>query len=163
MAASDHISPYIKAYHISWNETPPHELTPTIAQDYQEDENTHPDVLHMGSRKAAMQIWRTHLHEYEIDPSALHPVVHGDSPQMMERAEYNPRSKKEVTDAMSKVQPELWESIPGNPLDAVNTGKVFPYRNFAEDVGSISYMVPKSAIAEGKVRYVGVKDIQGER
>ena len=165
MAASDHIHPYIKAYHISWDDTPPHELDPDKKNVfYQEGDNIHPDALHMGTREAAMQIWRTHLHEYEIDPSVMHPVIQGDSPSMMEKAN-QPGSyrNRDVNIAMSGVQPELWESVSADPREAVKTGKVLPYRNLAEAPGSISYIVPKSAIKEGKVRYVGVKDIQGER
>lgn len=164
MAASDHIHPYIKAYHISWDETPPHELFPGVLQNYREGDNRHPDVLHMGTREAAMQIYRTHLHEYEIDPSALHPVTHGDAEYMKEKIE-NPAYAvhRDFKKKMEGEQPELWEDVPGDPREAVRTGQVLPYRNFGEDAGSISYMVPKSAIREGRVRYIGVKDIQGER
>lgn len=171
MAASDHIHPYIKAYHISEQETPPHELDPHSLLRYSEWDNTHPDVLHMGSRKAAIHIQnsrlyipRNHLHEYEIDPSIVHPVIYGDSQSMLDISRDIEDSKaKNIDKHMAGIQPELWESIPGDPREAVKTGQVLPYRNFAEDIGSISYMVPKSAIKEGKVRYVGVKDIQEER
>ena len=164
MSASEHINPFIKAYHVSWNTTPPHELEPSNLQTFQEHENRHPDILHMGTRRASMQIHRTHLHEYEIDPSALHPVVHGDSPAMLEVASSKVPSYKtrEIKEKMAGVQPELWESLPGDPREAVGTGKVFPYRNLAEDVGSISFMVPKSAIASGAVRYKGVTDLDAK-
>lgn len=159
MAASDHLNNYIKAYHISWNDTPPHEVAPSNLQDYQEDENVHPEVLHMGTRRAAVQIHRTHLHEYEIDPSVLHPVVHGDSEAMRGQSSVEGWRKEKVDKAMSGIQSELWEDISGNPVDVVRTGQVFPYRNLAEDAGSISFMVPKSAIRSGAVRYRGVTDL----
>jgi len=156
MAASDHLNNYIKAYHISWNDTPPHELFPSGLQNYREEDNRHPDVLHMGTRKAAMQIHRTHLHEYEIDPSALHPVTHGDAAHMKGKIE---AVNRKFIKKMEGVQPELWEDVPGDPREVVHTGQVFPYRNLGEDPGSISYMVPKSAIKSGAVRYRGFTDL----
>lgn len=165
MSASDHIHPFIKAYHISWNDTPPHELKPQeFGHEYKEGDNIHPDVLHMGTKNAAMQIYRTHLHEYEIDPSAIDPVVYGDTQHVMDKAD-NPNypTHHEVKQAMKGIQPSIFESITGDPRQAVKTGKVLQYRNFAEDRGSISFMVPKSAIKEGKVRHVGVIDAVAER
>lgn len=164
MSASDHVNPYIKAYHISWDETPPHELKPTNVHRYEEGGNIHPDVLHMGTRDSAMQIYRTHLHEYEIDPSVVHPSVYGDAQNVQEKANTpGTDTHRKVLEKMKGVQPMLTESITGDPREAVRTGMVTPYRNLSEDTGSISYMVPKSAIASGKVRHVGVKDITEER
>ena len=165
MAASDHINPAIRAFHISWNETPPHELPTNALQEYREGDNRHPDVLHMGSRDSAMQIYRTHLHEYEIDPDVVHPSVYGDAQHIMDYIDdpYNTTKNKEMNEKMKGVQPMVTEAIPADPRDAVKTGEVIPYRNYHEDAGSISYIVPKSAIAAGKVRHVGVTDITEER
>lgn len=118
----------------------------------------------MGSRNAAMQIYRTHLHEYEIDPSVVDHIVYGDSQYVMDKAD-NPAyaTHHDMKKAMEGIQPQLFESLPGDPREAVNTGKVLQYRNFGEDPGSISFMVPKSAIASGKVRHVGVIDAIAER
>lgn len=164
MAASDHINPAIRAFHISWNETPPHELLTSKLQEHDPKDNKHPDVLHMGSRDAAMQIYRTHLHEYEIDPDVVHPLVYGDAQHMMDKLD-DPKyyKNKEMNEKMKDVQPMITETIPADPLQAVKTGEVIPYRNYHEDAGSISYIVPKSAIAAGKVRHVGVTDITEER
>jgi hypothetical protein len=61
--------------------------------------------------------------------------------------------------AMQGKQEGLWESIPGNPEIAISRNVVLPYRNYAEDIGSISYMIPKSLIEQNKVRHVGVTDV----
>lgn len=158
MAASDHLNNYIKAYHISWGTTPPHERDSSdVVFTY--NDNVHPDALHMGTRRAAIQIHRTHLHEYEINPSALHPVTQGDSPIMKEKTEKEGWRAKSANEAMRGLQPELWETVSADPRQAVRTGQVLPYRNLGEDTGSISFIVPKSAINSGAVRYVGVTDL----
>lgn len=163
MAASDHLNggQMVKMYHISWDDTPPHELEPRLnsLHMWTPQDNVHPDVLHMGTKRSALQIYRTHLHEYEADPSDIDPIVHGDSQIAMSRTG---GGDKYFNKAMAGVQPSLWESVPGNPYQAIRTGKVLPYRNLVEDAGSISYMVPKDLIKSGKVRYVGVTDVEKE-
>lgn len=164
MSASEHINPdqMVKMYHISWNDTPPHELMPSnVIHAYVPGKNVHPDVLHMGTRRSAMSIHRTHLHEYEANPSDIDPIVYGDEKHMMDVEKIAPSSfrAKDIRKAMQGVQQGLWETVTGDPRDAITRGKLVPYRNFSEDVGSISYMVPKSAIQSGKVRYVGVTNL----
>jgi hypothetical protein len=56
---------------------------------------------------------------------------------------------------MSGVQQSLWESVPSTGEETLKHGRVQPYRNKVEDAGSVSYMIPKSAISEGRVKYVG--------
>ena len=163
MSASEHINPdqMVKMYHISWDETPPHELESSNVHAYTEGENIHPDVLHMGTRRSAIQINRTHLHEYEADPSEIDPIVYGDEQRLLNAERDFPEGfrAKDIKKSMQGVQQGLWETVTGDPRDAVTKGKPIPYRNLSEDVGSISYMVPKSAIQSGKVRYVGVTDL----
>lgn len=145
----------IKMYHIAWAETPPHELQPTKLQEYDPENNIHPDVLHMGTRRSALQIYRTTLHEYEVDHKDLDPVVYGEAPYIMaDGAFHSFHKQKEFTNKMQGVQEGLWESVPAPVLEAAS-GKIIQYRNRMEDPGSISYMVPKSAIKEGRVRYKG--------
>lgn len=167
MSASDHINPKIRMFHISWDETPPHELTPSRIQEYRPDNNLHPDVLHMGTREAALQIHRTHLHEYEMDASDVDPVTYGDAPNLLtdpDRFRPTNHFARTYLKNMKGVQPSLWEETPADPIDAVNRNAVLPYRNLAESPGSVSFIVPKSAIASGKVKYVGVETgIEKER
>lgn len=151
-------------YHISWNETPPHELEPVeFMHDYRPGSNLHPDVLHMGTRKSAIQIHRTHLHEYEADPDVIDPVIYGDAQHVMEKVDSEKITSPNIKQVMRGIQPMLFEAMPGDPREAVRTGRVMQYRNLVEDAGSVSFMVPKSAIAAGKVRHVGVQDITEER
>ena len=58
-------------------------------------------------------------------------------------------------DRMSGTQPGLFEETAPDTLGIVEKGIVTPYRNRREDVGSISWMVPKSQIGPGgAVQYV---------
>ena len=161
MAAIDNVSNYIKAYHISWNETPPHELKPDVMHTAVVGRNVHPDILHMGTRRSAIQIHRTHLHEYEIDPTKIDPLVYSDEDQIVKYTEQRPMNYKgrDFTNAMRGKQEGLWESTIPDVHDVVHRGIVTPYRNRGEDPGSISYMVPKSAIQSGAVRYKGFDDL----
>lgn len=166
MAASDHLNggQMVKMYHISWDDTPPHELKPKTMHEYKgEDNNIHPDVLHMGTKESALALSRTHLHEYEVDPKDIEPVVYGDAQWLLEQHETRPElgSVHSFNKRMRGKQEGLWETVPGNVLEAAG-GKIIPYRNRVESAGDISYMVPKSAIRSGKVRHVGVTDVEKE-
>jgi len=165
MSASEHINPdqMVKIYHMSWSNTPPHELEPDTKglHVYSPGRNIHPDILHMGTRRSAISINRTHLHEYEIDQSEIEPITYGDEGWLLEKHARQPDSyfPRKFREAMEGKQQGLWENVPADPLESVHNSKVIPYRNTTEDAGSISYMVPKSAITTGRVRYKGVTDV----
>lgn len=56
---------------------------------------------------------------------------------------------------MSGTQPGLFEETSPDTEGTAKRGIITPYRNRREDVGSISWMVPKSQIGdEGAVQYV---------
>lgn len=44
----------------------------------------------------------------------------------------------------------------------INSGVVQPYRNIVENPGNISYMIPKSAIQSGAVKYAGLHESKGK-
>lgn len=134
--------------------------------NYYDNDNTHPDVLHMGDRRAALQIHRTHLHEYEIDTDAIQPWVVGDAKIIMDEDDAFRKSghvnwhSKEFDEKMAGKQEQLWETVPGDPLEAISKMNAIPYRNRRENPGSISYMVPKGLSQTGRLRHVGVTDLQ---
>lgn len=65
---------------------------------------------------------------------------------------------KDFNDKMVGVQPGLWEETPANAKEAAETRTVLPYRNRREDIGSISFIIPKKAIGpKGPVRFAGVQ------
>lgn len=160
----------VRVFHASWEQQPPHSLAHESSHTYEDDDNIHPDIIHAGTPQSVPH--RTYIHEYEIDlgqPSTS-PVVWGDSPRVLEqdtKAEerlkqystpdvYIPRvvgfNKK-----MRGVQEGLFENTPADVMSAVSGGTVMPYRNRREDAGSISFMIPKSAVG-GAVRYIGVHE-----
>lgn len=158
---------FVRVFHTSWKDTPPHELNHPSDSDYELGDNEHPDVIHMGTRRAALQIYRPYMHEYEVDTRAAEPVVHSDDPYLVIRTDKskNPDDSvaKDWKKAMAGKQEGLWESVPLDVEDVAAKGRIAPYRNRAEDAGSISYAVSRSAIKSGKVRHVGVTNLENER
>lgn len=96
-----------------------------------------------------------------MHPQDIDPVVYGDAAGQLLFVATRPEHPlvRDFNKRMEGKQQGLWEHISADPKEAVQTGKVIPYRNTHEDRGSISYMVPKSAIRSGKVKYAGVTDL----
>lgn len=158
---------FIRAFHTSWKETPPHELEHKAYTYTGDDSNEHPDIIHMGTRAAALHKYRPFMHEYEIDTSAVEPVVYSDEPHLVNRTDYSKNPHDSTANdwkrAMAGKQEGLWETVTPNVGEAAAKGKIVPYRNRAEDAGSVSYAVSRSAIKSGKVRHVGVVNLDTER
>lgn len=173
---------FVTVYHASEQETPPHEVEASeklksrykhtvgkFPENYPVSSNVHPDVIHGGTEQSASEFARLYTHVYEIPVEKQYPVAFGDAPQMTfsdEREEFDPSTgnpvmrgfPKDYQQNMRGVQPGLFESIPGDPRLALKSQMAVPYRNKGEDPGSISWMIPKSVIKEGGIRYVGLKD-----
>ena len=152
MSASDHIHPAIRVFHASYEETPPHEREHEFF--YRKEGNNHPDVVHAGTEQAAKDVARgvrEYMHMYEITPGEEYPVTFGD-----EETETQTYESPVFTRRMRNVQPGLFETISGDPDLAIKSNRAVPYRNTAEDKGSISFMIPKGAIGK-TVRYLGVQ------
>jgi hypothetical protein len=148
MSASDAIHPMIRVFHSSRRSDPPHEL-PYWASGVQG--NNHPDIIHAGTRQAATERrGRDFLHIYEITPGEEYPVTFGD-----EDTESNTYESPVMATKLRGTQPGLFETISGNPDIAIKSNRAVPYRNAAEDKGSVSYMIPKGAIGK-TVKYVGL-------
>jgi hypothetical protein len=167
MAAADHIGEHIiRVYHSSRSNEPPHTYEPPYADTHrrQREEqyregfssvNTHPDIIHAGTSESAHEVGggtRPFIHMYEIDTREMSPVVYGDAPGLGETQKFKRRLAGE--------QESLWESIHSTGEETLKHGLVQPYRNKAEDEGSISYMIPKSAIKAGRVKYAGRQDLR---
>lgn len=166
---------FIRVHHLSHEAVPPHTVTPVHGPDHDFDlPNMHPDVIHAGTKQAAMEIdqgtrkefRRRFLHSYDIPVSRQYSHVFGDdfkhtfSPEDEDNPLYgNMVNLKKFKEKMKGTQPGLFESVTGTPDIALESGQAVPYRNRAEDVGSISWMIPKSAVHRGGIRYRGVKEI----
>lgn len=149
MAASDHINNMIRVYHSSFSATPPHRRDTKMG--LQHFGNVHPDIIHAGTMQAAKDIGedRPFIHMYDIPAHEAYPVTFGD--EGTEREKENPT----FVANMRGVQPGLFETISGEPSVALKSNRAVPYRNRAEDKGSISYMIPKKSIGK-TVFYAGV-------
>jgi len=161
MAASDHVGDHImRVYHASREETPPHEVEPKYADELRDlkktmstkesHNNTHPDIIHAGTYESAKEIGggiRKYMHVYDVDTREMSPVTYGDASYTGETQKFKKR--------MEGAQQSLWESVPSTGMETLEHGRVQPYRNKGEDEGSISYMIPKSEVGTGRVKYVG--------
>lgn len=149
MSASDHINEMIRVYHSSHLPDPPHTINRSLGLHH--FGNVHPEVIHAGTMRAAKDIGegRPYFHMYDIPASEAYPVTFGDEGTEVER------EGPVFVANMRGVQPGLFETISGEPKTAIKSGRAVPYRNRAEDKGSISYMIPKNAIGK-TVFYAGL-------
>lgn len=154
----------MRVYHASRIAKPPHEAWFASQDDYRKrkethgmNHNMHPDIIHAGTEASALEIGggsRKYMHTYDVDVREISPVTYDDAVAMRETDEFKQK--------LSGAQQSLWESIPSTGVETLQHGRVQPYRNKAEDAGSISYMIPKSAINAGHVKYTGVSEINRE-
>lgn len=144
-------------YHNSFHPEPPHHWGgSSVPSDYQKYSNTTPTHFHAGTKAAAESLGRPFLHKYLINREHIHPVTLGDEEETL----YGLTSQ-EVTEGMEKhgvLQRELFEEDPISAETMRSTKGVIPYRNHAEDMGSISYAIPKDEIGGKAVRFLGTED-----
>lgn len=166
---------FVTVYHASDRMKPPHEVAYSSTNtDYQkgteyEKDNRHPQIIHAGTEESSASFKRPFTHVYEIPVESQYPVAFGDSPEMtfrdsmegFDRETGEPTLNSWVAPYQEKlrgVQQGLFESIPGDPKLAIRTDMAVPYRNKGEDMGSISWMIPKGAVHTGRIRYAGLKE-----
>ena len=79
----------------------------------------------------------------------------GDSPETFH---LSPNQLAQGLKKHGVTQPELFESLRLTSGTLFDTADVIPYRNNAEDFGSISYAIPKDEVGPRRaVRYLGVE------
>ena len=166
---------FVTVYHASDRLSPPHEVAYSSTNtDYnkenQDIDNRHPQVIHAGTEASSKAFHRPFTHVYEIPVEHQYPVAFGDEPGMTFKDESEsfdpetglPQSSGSFISPYQRnlrgVQQGLFESIPGDPKLAVRTDMAVPYRNKGEDMGSISWMIPKGAVRTGRIRYAGLKE-----
>lgn len=144
---------FVRVYHASHSAEPPH-LAELPEANISIDTNTDEDVIHAGTAMATDEIGisnRPFVHIYDIPFKKIHPDVHGDSSEQLENA----LKRKTLHRVLSEkgITPGESEETPADPWDARELGMAIGYRNMNEDIGSVSYMLPKSEI-NGTQRYV---------
>lgn len=150
---------FVTVYHASGSDAPVHESPYTSLRktDYS---NSHDDVIHAGSLEAVSEPGlignRKYLHKYDVPVEHTYPVTFGDEDWTLK----HPEREQKVGARLKKenVQEGLFETVSGSPELAVTSNMAVPYRNRAEDIGSLSYMLPKKAINEGNIIYRGVTE-----
>lgn len=166
---------FIRVYHASRSKIPPHRQLDWDSEHTMQ--NVHPDVIHAGTEEAAFDVasgiggssssLRNYVHVYDIPVSKQYGVVFGDdfsatfTPEMEERSinypnQWNDPSPRKLNERLKGQQVGLFESMIGTADIPIRSKMAVPYRNRAEDIGSISWMIPKNAFEKGGVRHVGV-------
>jgi len=94
-------------------------------------QNNHPGVFHVGNKGAALRRGSIALHTYRIPVEHIANEIYRDS--------FNLSNRDEMV-------PTLWESFPVSPWKSMREHKVLPYRNLGENIGHVSYVVPKAGV-----------------
>lgn len=148
MSATDNLGEqWVTMYHASHNRKPPHDRFAN--NNLEEYTNSHPNVIHMGSLGAAKFFNRRYIHKYEVPAEHIYPVTFGDEDAFLADQDWHDSqgSPSEFGTVMKGKQTGLFETMAGDPQLAIQSKMAVPYRNATpEDLGGISYMVPKSLI-----------------
>lgn len=150
---------FVTMYHASFKAKPPHDpFVNNVLEDYT---NAHPDVIHMGSLTAANSFKRRYIHEYRVPVEHVYPVTFGDEDEFIYNETHRDEQgvPTEFGAVMKGKQPGLFETMAGYPELALKSKMAVPYRNMTrEDMGGISYMVPKSLIRRDGAEWVDTID-----
>lgn len=113
-----------------------------------------------------MSMYRENLHAYDIPTTSIEHKVWGDEELFMHHyKEGELRSQRKVHNAVENLKKEKrWRGIPvseafDSPMGEQKSRgqKAIPYLNMVENAGSISYIVPKTAIHENNIIYRGLE------
>ena len=154
---------FVTMYHASHNPTPPHD--PFVNNELEHYTNADPDVIHMGSLTAANSFRRRYIHEYRVPAEHVYPVTFGDEDEFIDEEDWKSAEgiPTEFGTVMKGKQTGLFETMPGYPELALKSKMAVPYRNMTkEDMGGISYMVPKSLIRRGGAQLTNTIDQRPE-
>lgn len=155
---------FITVYHGSESSIPPHERSRRPYWHEDASSNTHTELIHAGTFNAAQMranssartasryekgadpFNRGFIHAYEI-PKSILDVTYKD-------ADAFPGNMMPAQDLKSKEG--LWEVVHHDSPEAlIGKNMVTPYRNMFEDIGSISYIIPKRLINSRMIGYAG--------
>ena len=142
--------------HFSESAKPPHAVNHPDAHIYNrgtDDRKFTNQVLFAGDlkNKDALEkdIYREYVHSYEIPESLISPETFGDDD-----------APSESLDFIKGPQLELGNDLPARREDAVVNNRVVQYINAREAPGGTSYIMPKSRIKSGDIRYTGVTKLE---
>lgn len=172
---------FITVYHGSESSIPPHERSRRPYWHEDASSNTHTELIHAGTYNAAQMranssartasryekdadtLNRGFIHAYEV-PKSMLDVTYKDAdsfpgPKSLLYVTYKdadafPDNMIPAQDLKSKEG--LWEVVHhASPEALIEKNMVTPYRNMFEDIGSISYIIPKRLINSRMVGYTG--------
>ena len=142
--------------HFSESAKPPHTVNHRYARLHEKDTGDRKftnQVLFAGDLKdkdaLKRDLSREYVHSYEIPESLISPETFGDDdfPSIS-------------LDFIKGPQLELGNDLPARREDAVVNNRVVKYINAGEARGGTSYIMPKSRIESGDIRYKGVTKLE---
>lgn len=144
-----------RVVHLSENETPPHTVDHPWADVFGQgmgDRAASNAVLftadEVDTSDLVRKTGRRFAHTYEV-PEELMSIERFGDDDLTGAA----RTHFSRTDS-----PELWEGTPASRKDAVERNQVIRFTNHYELPGKNSYIMPKSLIQGGAIRYAGSRD-----
>jgi hypothetical protein len=173
-------------YHSSYDKTPPHmmDIHPNIMSDtafagksreeLPDWANREADAFFAGTVTSAAdraQTGRPFMHRYRVPRSAMSAELYGDDHMYAIDAFISENPEKSKSDRAladrtrakslyaKSDQPELWQTTPVSKQEAVGRGTVLRYRNMYEDAGNDSMLIPKSAMRDRGVEFLGTDEI----
>lgn len=152
-------------YHASYDAAPPHtvDVHPAFADEDRETlsewKNREADAMFAGTVESAADramTGRSYIHRYRVPKTSLSEELYGDDHMYAE-----PNNRAEINRAIYAKgnQPELWQTTPVTKKEAVNRGSVLRYTNMFEDPGKESVVIPKSAMKDKGVEFLGTDEI----
>lgn len=143
--------------HLSDSADPPHLVNHLMASIYDKETDDRKftnrvlfaaDVKNVGELKET-DLGRDYMHTYEVPESLVSPETFADD----DRPDWSQRY-------VQGPQPELGSDLPARREDAVVNNRVVKYINAFEAPGGTSYIMPKSRIKSGDIRYTGVTKLE---
>jgi hypothetical protein len=124
-------------YHGTWSDKPPHEYDKPF---HAGTERAAHDRLSSGEGIPEGMGWMQTVHAYEIDDKDVEPTLYSD-----------PHYGDTYSNIWKEKTPPHTRKAPETP------NRIVKYLNDHEDRGSTSYLIPRSAYEEGRVRHMGVQ------
>ena len=151
---------YTTYYHASDSPSPPHTVdhpnNDTFSQPSWAERKGSNDVLFAGTRAAAQSLDRPFLHRYSVPKSAESATIMADD-------DAGTMTRKFVNESLYSAgdSPTLFESIPARRLAVANRNEVQRMRNYVEDKGKISVIMPKAKMEKLGIKYQGISKTSG--
>lgn len=143
-----------RVVHLSISSDPPHTVKHPDPKSYGDDRRFNNEVIFAGGVEHLKPLAesdvldrRPYVHTYEVPESLISPETFADDTFPGQSKWFHTHPKG-----------ELGSDLPASRQDAVTNKRVVKYTNAIEAAGKLSYIMPKSRIESGDIRYVGLTE-----